>query len=174
MLGKQVTICVIGSHSQDWLEYADPLGKMLAEEGFNLITGAGGGVMCSVSKSFSSITGRAGKVIGIVPTIDYHGEKLDRETYSNVYIDIPILVPLDNKAMSDTMPYSRNHVNIMSADAVVVLPGQHGTHNEVSLALMYEKPVILFGETSSFLAFPDAPYRAENLEEVKDFLRKKT
>lgn len=173
MLGKQVAIGVVGSHSEEWEEYSAPLGKMLAEEGFNLITGAGGGVMCSVSKAFAQVSERTGKVIGIVPTIDYSGEQLSRETYSNLFIDIPILVPLDKKAQNDTMPYSRNHVNIMSADAIVVLPGQHGTQNEVSLALMYEKPVILLGEAELFNSFPEAPYRAQNINDVKEFLRKK-
>ena len=173
MLGKQVTVTVIGSHSDDWQEYTLPLGHMLAEEGFNLITGAGGGVMCSVSKAFAEHTERRGKVIGIIPTIDYQGEKLSKETYSNEFIDIPILVPLDIRAQNDKMPYSRSHVNIMSADAVVVLPGQHGTQNEVSLALMYEKPIILLGKKELFSSFPEAPFRATDVTEVKEFIRKK-
>lgn len=39
---------------------------------------------------------------------------------------------------------SRNHINILTSDVVVALPGGPGTASEVRLALHYGKPVVLF------------------------------
>ena len=173
MIRKFHTIGVMGSHESEWLEYSEPLGVLLAEEGFNLLTGAGAGVMQAVSKAFTGVRNRDGKSIGIIPTINYSGEAIDKDKYPNAYIEIPVLVPLDNRAQSDSMPYSRNQVNIMSSDVLVVLPGDHGTRNEVSIALIYNKPIILFGDKVEFEGFPEAPFRAAHINDVKDFIRKK-
>lgn len=39
---------------------------------------------------------------------------------------------------------SRNHINILSSDAVVALPGGPGTLSEVKLALVYGRPCMAF------------------------------
>ena len=39
---------------------------------------------------------------------------------------------------------SRNHIDVLSADVVVVLPGGAGTSSEVALALRYARPVVAF------------------------------
>lgn len=161
---------VMGSHENSWEEYASAVGKLLAERGYNLLTGAGGGVMTEVAKSFTEVNDRKGVAIGILPAVDYMGEKLDKEEYPNPYIEIPLITPLSAKAQNDVMPYSRNLVNVMTSKALVVLPGSHGTRNEVSLALMYDKPVVMFGPDDSFAKFPEDPLRTDNIEHVKQFL----
>ncbi len=160
---------VMGSHEHSHEEYAHAVGELIAKRGYNLLTGAGGGVMSAVAKSFTDIENRKGVAIGILPAVDYKGQKLDKEEYPNPYIEIPMITPLSEKAQNDRMPFSRNLVNVMTSKAVVVLPGSHGTRNEVSLALMYDKPVILFGPDDAFDKFPEDPLRAANIDDIAQF-----
>lgn len=164
----------MGSREQSWEAYATPVGELIAQHDYHLLTGAGAGVMTAVSKAFTSIEEREGLSIGIVPTVNYDGAFVPRETYPNPYIELPILTPLDVKAQNDSTPYSRNYVNVMSSHALIILPGSHGTRNEVSLALQFKKPMILFGPTDAFIKFPQQPTRADSIEEVREFLEKAT
>lgn len=161
---------VMGSHETLWEKYADPVGELLAKRGFNLLTGAGGGVMTQVAQSFTNVKDREGVSIGILPAVDYKGQKLDKEEYPNPYIEVPMITPLSEKAQSDRMPFSRNLVNVMTSKALIVLPGSHGTQNEVSLGLHYNKPMILFGPDDAFLKFPEDPLRADEIHHVEQFL----
>lgn len=160
---------VMGSHETPWEEYAKPVGELIAKRGYNLLTGAGAGVMTEVAKSFTSVEDRRGVAIGILPAVDYKGQKLDTEEYPNPYIEVPMITPLSAKAQSDVMPFSRNLVNVMTSKALVVLPGSHGTRNEVSLALLYNKPLVMFGPDNAFDKFPEDPLRADSLAHIEQF-----
>jgi predicted Rossmann-fold nucleotide-binding protein len=46
--------------------------------------------------------------------------------------------------IAGTDPRSRNHINVLSSDVVIVLPGNGGTESEMTLAVRYGKPVIAF------------------------------
>ncbi len=168
-VNRQKIIGVMGSHETSWSEFAEPIGELIARRGYNLLTGAGGGVMSSVAKGFTQVEGRKGVAIGILPAVDYHGQKLGTAEYPNPYIEIPMVTPLSEKSQSDRMPFSRNLVNVMSSNALVVLPGSHGTRNEVSLALMYDKPLVLFGPGAEFVKFPEDPLRTEHISHVEQF-----
>ncbi|MEO5365359.1 MAG: hypothetical protein H7831_03195 [Magnetococcus sp. WYHC-3] len=170
MVNRLPIVGVMGSHEHEWEEYADPVGDLLARRGFNLLTGAGGGVMTIVARSFTQVKDRKGVAIGILPAVDYKGQKLDTEEYPNPYIEIPMITPLSAKAQSDAMPFSRNLTNVMSAQALIILPGSHGTRNEVSLALMYNKPLVMFGPDDAFDNFPEEPLRADDIAHVDQFL----
>ncbi|GJL84817.1 MAG: hypothetical protein DHS20C02_05920 [Micavibrio sp.] len=170
MIDRKPIIGVMGSHENPWKDISEPIGRMIAKHDYHLLTGAGGGVMESVARAFTEVKDREGTSIGIVPTVDYNGALLAREEYPNHFIELPILTPLDTKAQGDSMPYSRNHVNIMTSHAIIFLPGSHGTKNEVSLAISFNKPMILFGPEEAFDKFPDAPIRADDINEVKEFL----
>jgi len=170
MIERLPIVGVMGSHEDEWIEYADPVGDLLAQRGYHLLTGAGGGVMTAVARSYTMVKDRAGVAIGILPTVDYKGQKLDTEEYPNPYIEIPMITPLSMKAQSDVMPFSRNLVNVMTAQALIVLPGSHGTKNEVSLGLYYGKPLIMFGPDDAFDKFPEEPLRADDIHHVKQFL----
>lgn len=161
---------VMGSHEKEWLEFADPVGDLIARRGYNLLTGAGAGVMTAVARSYTMVEDREGVAIGILPAVDYKGQKLDTEEYPNPHIEIPMITPLSMKAQSDQMPFSRNLVNVMTSKALIVLPGSHGTKNEVSLGLHYNKPMILFGPDEAFDSFPEEPLRADNITHVAQFL----
>jgi uncharacterized protein (TIGR00725 family) len=174
MIDRLPIIGVMGSHDKDWTELAVPVGRMIADFGYHLLTGAGAGAMTAVAKAFTEVEPRAGLSLGVVPTVDYDGNFVPRERYPNPYIEIPILTPLDKRAVNDSTPYSRNYVNVMTSHALIILPGEHGTQNEVSLALQFHKPMILFGPDAAFSKFPDSPTRVHDIEEVREFLEKAT
>lgn len=172
MIERLPIVGVMGSHDKSWDDYAAPLGHMIADFGYHLLTGAGAGAMMAVAKAFTEVEGRLGMSLGIVPTIEYDGTHVPKEQYPNPYIEIPILTPLDKKAVSDATPFSRNYVNVMTSHALVILPGEHGTQNEVSLALRYNKPMILFGAEAAFAKFPEGPVRCDDPAELREFLEK--
>ncbi len=168
-VNRHPIIGVMGSHEHSHEEYSHVIGELIARRGYNLLTGAGGGVMSAVAKSFTEVENRKGAAIGILPAVDYHGQRLGTEEYPNKYIEIPMITPLSEKAQNDKMPFSRNLVNVMTSKALVVLPGSHGTRNEVSLALMYNKPIVLFGPDNAFDKFPEDPLRASIIDHVEQF-----
>ncbi|SUA89447.1 DNA-binding protein [Pandoraea pulmonicola] len=176
----------MGSGKQPWAELAAPLGRALALSGFHLLTGGGGGVMTSVSEAFCAVPQRAGRSIGIVPTEAVDGGNdsggssgdVHRETYRplpgypNPFVEVPIVSPLP-RHLPDAPPgtLSRNHINVLSSDVIVALPGSHGTRDEVGLAVRYGKPVILFGEVEHFAQMPAMLVRTASLDTVMDFVR---
>src|SRR5688572_24744701 len=104
MLNPLPIIGVMGSHEKSWDELAKPVGKLIAARGCHLLTGAGGGAMTAVAKHFTEEKSRAGCSIGIIPTIEKDGVFVRSGEYSNPHIEIPIVTPLDIKALSDVMP----------------------------------------------------------------------
>jgi uncharacterized protein (TIGR00725 family) len=170
MLNPLLIIGVMGSHEKSWEELAAPVGQLIAARGCHLLTGAGGGVMTAVAKAFTDEKNRAGQSIGIIPTTEKDGVFRRVEENSNPYIEIPIVTPLNIRAQNDSMPYSRNHVNILTSHAVIVLPGAHGTRHETELALALKRPHVLFGPLKAFAAFPQDAPRVENFDDVRSFL----
>lgn len=171
MLNALPIIGVMGSHNTPWNELATPVGELLADRGCHLLTGAGGGVMTSVAKAFTQEKNRAGLSIGIIPTIEKDGI-FYRNTgeFTNPYIEIPIVTPLDTKAQSGSMPYSRNHVNILTSHAVIILPGSVGTRHETELSIALKKPHVLFGPKDAFKLFPQDSAHVDSIEKVTAFL----
>ena len=133
---------VMGSGSEGHIERATPLGRWLAESGVHLLTGGGGGVMAAVCKSFYSVRHRTGSVIGIIPWDEDAGKP--REGYPNPWVEIPIYTHLPLSGGQGTEPLSRNHINVLSSDVIVALPGGTGTASEVTLAVDYRRPIVAF------------------------------
>ena len=165
------TIGVMGSGTDEHIGLANELGTLLARLGVNLLTGAGRGVMTSVSRAFTKSKRTRGICIGIVPCVP--GDRtVPKEGYPNPYVELAIFTHLPKTADEGTHPLSRNHINVLSSTAVVVLPGGKGTASEVSLALKYEKPLIVYApEPRLAHSFPKAVRRATTIQEVHDFLR---
>ena len=65
-------------------------------------------------------------------------------------------------------------MNVMTSHALIILPGEHGTRNEVSLGIQYKKPMILFGPEHVYETFPEQPTRVEDIDEVMTFLEQAT
>jgi uncharacterized protein (TIGR00725 family) len=117
----QIAIVGGGECKPEVSEMACLLGKLLAEKGHILICGGLGGVMeaaCRGAKEAGGLT------IGILP-----GEKGS----ANKFVDI---------AIATGMGHARNAIIGKSADAVIALPGEHGTLSEMALALKMGKRVI--------------------------------
>ena len=142
-------------------ETADPccagLGKLIATLGYDLLTGGGGGVMEAVSRAFFETSPRHGIVIGVVPgTIEPMEVVENREGanvrhgspagYPNEWVELAIYTHLPDSGSRGTLRSSRNHIVVLSADAIVALPGDQGTESEVWLALRYGVPIIAYGE----------------------------
>jgi uncharacterized protein (TIGR00725 family) len=107
------------------------VGRWVASAGFHLLTGAGGGVMEAASRGFCSV-GRAGLCIGIIPSCK------DVARYPNRWVELRVFTHLVG---ADPMgPDSRNNINVLSADAIVMFPGSAGTHAELQLALARATP----------------------------------
>ena len=167
---RRPIIGVMGSHEEEWTEYSEAVGKLIAQHDYHLLTGAGAGVMMSAARAFCEQEDRLGLSIGIIPTMDYMSGLIASEEFPNPYIEIPVITQLDQKAQNDAMPYSRNNVNVMTSHALIILPGEHGTRNEVALGLKLKKPMVLFGPEREFAKFPEAPTRVEDIEGVRVFL----
>ena len=160
---------VMGSGSRPYLERASALGCWLAECGVHLLTGGGGGVMAAVSQSFYDTPNRRGLVIGILPC-DESLEK-PKDGYTNEWVEIPVLTHLPLSGERGTEPMSRNHINVLTSDVIVALPGDAGTGSEVRLAVTYERPIIAFVESDQEIpGLPKSVSISNSLAGVRTFV----
>ncbi|MCB9597599.1 MAG: molybdenum cofactor carrier protein [Sandaracinaceae bacterium] len=153
----------MGSGSDPHSELAVPLGAWIAARGHHLLTGGGGGVMAAVGAAFVATQPRAGVSIGILPGPDA------RPGYPNPSVELPIRTHLPLSGALGTDPRSRNHVNVLTSDVVIALPGGEGTRSEVQLAVRYGRPAVLHGPRDAFWEWPRATW-AETLDEVARFI----
>lgn len=123
---KKLQIVVLGSSSSICTEKAYNMafetGKKIAEEGYVCLTGGGHGVMEAALKGAKSA---GGITLSIVPWED--------KNESNDYSDITVATGIG---------WSRNSININSADGCIVIGGGAGTLNEVTYAYMMRKPTV--------------------------------
>ncbi len=130
-------------------ELSVPLGRWIAEKGFHLVNGGGGGVMEATARGFQSFDGKTGMVLGVLPAASpcsTADERTHFETptgYPNPYVDIPVRTHLHLSGRLGTEPFSRNHIVVLTADIVVALPGSEGTKSEIELCLEYKKPLVI-------------------------------
>ena len=180
MLPRRPVVGILGSG-----ERADPaaaeIARWVAGRGWHLLTGAGGGVMAAASQAFTEVSNRRGLVIGIVPGEVKRMEALERrepsapipgrysarQGYPNAWVEIAIFTHLPDSGVAGTLGSSRNHINVLSANALVAFPGGEGTFSEMWLAVQYGVPILAFGLHDEV---PNAVERALDLEEVKTFL----
>jgi uncharacterized protein (TIGR00725 family) len=135
----------------------------------HLLTGAGGGVMAAVSRAFVETPGRQGLAIGIVPSDT--GSTSPKPGYPNRWIELPIYTHLPLSGRQGTHAASRNHINILTSDVIVALPGGPGTASEAALALDYARPIIAFlGDGSEITDLSPAITVASDLSAVQAFV----
>jgi uncharacterized protein (TIGR00725 family) len=160
----------MGSGRHEHADRAEPLGRWLATLGVHLLTGAGKGVMEAVSRAFQAVPDRAGLVVGIAPCGKAPAEP--RPGYPNPFVELAILTHLPLSGTSGSDPLSRNHINVLSSNVLVALPGGRGTSSEVALALRYGRPVAAFIDARSDIpALPDEVPALRTLAAVQDFVR---
>lgn len=147
----------MGSGVERHAALAAPLGRWIAERGYHLLTGGGGGVMEAVSEAFAGVAGRAGLVIGVLKGYPVAAGRIETAT-PNPWVDVPIRTHLPLSGRQGTDPRSRNHINVLSADLVIGLPGGDGTRSEMELAVRYGRPVVAFlGEAPLPSGWPVMP-----------------
>jgi uncharacterized protein (TIGR00725 family) len=162
----------MGSSSQACDDLAAPLGRWLASAGVHLLTGGGVGTMEAVSRAFADVQPRAGLVVGVLPADLPDGVAVPRTGYPNPFVELAIFTHLPLSGIAGTDPRSRNHINILSSDVVIVLPGSEGTESEMTLAVRYGKPVIaFFGPHAVAWHPPHGVPVARTMAEVESFVR---
>jgi predicted Rossmann-fold nucleotide-binding protein len=181
-VGARTVVTVIGSgRTAD--PHAAEVGRLIAELGHDLLTGGGRGVMQAVSRAFFETSPRRGIVIGIVPARVHGIHDLEAGSathvtyelppgYPNEWVELTIYTHLPDSGEDGTRRSSRNHLNVLSADAIVALPGREGTESEVWLATQYGVPIIAYG-----LHEPSVPHGipyASSLDELRAFLLRTT
>ncbi len=168
---RRPVVGVMGSSSRSYEDLAEPLGRALAGMGVHLLTGGGVAAMEAVSRAFASVSPRAGLVVGILPSDLQDGGPVPRAGYPNPWVEIAIFTHLPLSGISGTDARSRNHINVLSSDVVVALPGGEGTQSEVALAVRYGKPVIaFFGDHQVEWRVPRGVPVATTLGEVETFV----
>jgi predicted Rossmann-fold nucleotide-binding protein len=177
---RRRVVTVIGSGRE-----ADPqcaaVGHLIATLGFDLLTGGGRGVMEAVTRAFFETSPRRGVTIGVVPARLHGLEWIEDRTattvsyepppgYPNPWIELAIYTHLPDSGDEGTLRSSRNHINVLSADAIVAMPGRQGTESEVWLALQYGVPIVAYGDHED--GPPHGITHAVTLDGVRAFLRR--
>jgi predicted Rossmann-fold nucleotide-binding protein len=150
MMEKRLIVGVMGSAQEGFDELAVPLGQLIARMGCHLLTGGGGGVMAAVSRAFVETVPREGLSMGVIKGEAFleqgseNPKRLYFPTPPNPWIEVPIYTHLPLSGSQGCDPFSRNHINVLSSDVLIALPGGEGTLSEVQLRVEYGKTVLVF------------------------------
>jgi uncharacterized protein (TIGR00725 family) len=125
-----IQIAVIGGSSctSEVRELARATGTEIARAGAILVCGGLGGVMEAAAAGAREA---GGLTVGVLPSYDANS--------ANSAIGVTI---------ATGMAHARNVIVVASGDAVIALPGQHGTASEIALAQTLGRPVVALGAWS--------------------------
>lgn len=189
MLRKLPVIAVLGQGSPiapGRRELAQSVGRLVARLGAHLLTGGGFGVMAAAAEGFVGTDRRAGFSIGVVPRypggpLEQPNQDAEGRVYPNPFVEIAIHSVLPPRVDDWRHEPARNHVNILSADGIVALPGNVGTRNELEMAAAYggelerprgERRTVLIGPPDEFDAEQKERFvHAASLDEAEHHLR---
>ncbi len=123
-MGRRIQIGVIGARycSPKTSSVAEELGRLIAKEGWVLISGGHGGVMEAACKGAYE---EEGVTIGILPE--------SGETKANPYL---------THVIKTGMAEARNVIIVHTSDVLVAVDGKYGTLSEIALALARKKNVL--------------------------------
>lgn len=139
------------------LAYAYELGKLIAQQGWVLLTGGRNvGVMDAASLGAKAANGLT---IGILPTDDTNS--------ISKAVDIAIITDMGN---------ARNNINVLSSDVVIACGMGAGTASEIALALKGNKKVILLNDNEESRCFfkklsPGNVYLVDSPSEVVKIIK---
>ena len=183
---RRPVVGVLGSSDDSFAAYFDlatRLGHWLAAEGYDLLTGGGDGMMAAVSRTFYEHPARRGIVIGIVPgkvpALEALAGRHEAEPpleyevdprYPNPWVEVAIYTHLPMGGQEGTAELSRNHLNVLSSDVLIALPGREGTMAELWLARQYGVPAIAYLPTDSDIALPAGVPSSSSFDEVTRFV----
>lgn len=171
-------IGVIGSGAEPHAHLSVPLGKRLAEKGFHLINGGGGGVMGAVAQAYTGVKERSGNVIAVLPAAgpcdapDKRAAYKAPPGYPNPFSDLTVRTHLHLSGAQGQEIASRNHIIVLTADVVIALPGGAGTRSEIGLSLEYGKPLILLSPNGEWEEFRNRAAWAADVEETVAHIEK--
>ena len=172
MTKKLPIVGVMGSHETPHADLAAPLGELIASLPVHLLTGSGPGVMGAVSKAFAQVKDRPGLCIGVVPAASIHHPTRTPEGYPNEFVELAIKTHLERKQPYLWDGLTRNHINILTADAVIALPGSAGTAHEIEIAVRYGKSVATFLHHEDEMGpQPETVRFCATIDDVRAFLR---
>lgn len=167
MANRRPVIGVMGSGSERHEDWSVPLGRALARLPVHLLCGGGAGVMAGVCEGFAGVPSRAGLVIGVLPgECGGDGGYRGREGYPNPFVELVIRTHLPLSGADGESLASRNPINVLSSDALVVLAGGAGTASEARLAVKLGRPVITLGVEREGMD------HAECVEEVVEWVKR--
>jgi uncharacterized protein (TIGR00725 family) len=127
---KIISVC--GSDEDDEnlssyaLEIAENVGRYIAMKDGILICGGRGGIMKAACKGCKEGNGTT---IGILP---------ESKDEANEFVDI---------AISTGIGHKRNFLVVSSGDVIIAIGGRWGTLNEISYAMIFQKPLVLIRGT---------------------------
>ncbi len=128
---KRIQILVIGHNDNgctpEHEKIAYETGSEIAKSGAVLISGGLGGVMRA---SCHGARDAGGLTVGIIPQ--------DDPTFANEFCDIVI---------PSGMGLTRDFLNALSADGIIVIGGGSGTLSEMAAAYMHKKPMVVIKNT---------------------------
>jgi hypothetical protein len=129
-------ISVCGSDGDDAklsnyaLQIAESVGKLVAQRKGVIVCGGRDGIMKAVCKGAKH---ERGITIGILP---------NSKDEANEFIDIALATGIGHK---------RNFLVTSFGDAIIAIGGRWGTLNEISFAIIFEKPLILIRGTGGIV-----------------------
>ncbi len=127
--------------------------------------------MTSVSRAFLEARRGRGISIGVVPCASLGARSSPREGSPNPYVELPVYTHLPLSGVDGQDDLSRNHINVLTSDVIIALPGSDGTRSEVELAVKYGKPVAAFAQSAAQVAhFAAGIPRLFDIEDVEVFL----
>ena len=174
-------IAVIGSGQSAHAELSAEVGALIARSGCHLLTGGGQGVMAATSRAFCEVQSRRGLCIGVTPRIGSYKEGTFGHRPPNAWVELPIVTHLLGGGTEGID--SRNPINVLSAAAVVALPGGPGTWAEVRLSRHFCRPILAYLRPTAEDAAPQiGEHPADalgvpvtgDLTEVEVFIRRHT
>ena len=172
---RRRVVGVMGSGRSSYDGLAEPLGVWIARQGFHLLTGGGGGVMAAVGKGFSTVANRKGLVVGVLPCAVDGPRSGTPLGYPNTWVELVIRTHLPLSGVQGLSALSRNHINVLSADVLIALPGGFGTMSEIELASKYDRPCIAFiQDKHQAVNLPEGMPVATSLNDVAAFVLQTT
>jgi len=125
---RRPLVAVIGNSAaeENVLASAEQVGRAIAGQGWNLLTGGGKGVMAAACFGFAQAkTDSAQVAVGILPS--------DDQDWANPYVDI---------AIPTGMGMARNAIIARTAAGLIAVGGSSGTLSEMALAWQFGKPLV--------------------------------
>jgi hypothetical protein len=110
-------------------------------------------------------------VLGVIPGNVEAGTYEAMLGYPNPWVEVVVRTHLPHSGHRGREVTSRNHINVLSSDVIVALPGSDGTRSEIELALRYGRPLIAYqGPAAAMADLPAAVPVARDLEAVQSFV----